>query len=95
MKVMKRSAVSGGVVYDWVRDDGTSGHVLVDEGTRTIYPCDASGVALGQMSVSVDGGDVVKPDPETKGRFLVVAAALFHEWKRLGHLPDSVSRSYG
>lgn len=95
MTVTKRSIASNGVVYDWVRDDGTSGHILVEEDTRTAYPCDKSGRVIGEMSVNAHKGNVINPDPELKARFLVAAAAIFREWEISGDLPDLVSRNYG
>jgi hypothetical protein len=81
-------------VYRWIRDDGTSGNVLVDETSGVARPCDEDGIVVGDMAVDRHSGTVANPDPVTKGRFVAAAAAIFQDWQRSGALPDVVSRNF-
>lgn len=95
VRIAKHAVTGDGVVvYRWVRD-GSSGYVTVDEDRAMIRPCDADGNFVGQMSISRDTGRTVSPDPETRARFVAIAAAIFQEWERVGSLPEVISRSYG
>ncbi len=93
-RITKVRSSQGGVVYQWIRDDGTSGHVLVDESSGVARPCDANGLAVGDMKVDRHSGTVTNPDPTTKGRFVAAVAAIFQDWQRSGALPDVVSRNF-
>ncbi|MEV5240564.1 hypothetical protein AB0K89_15915 [Streptomyces cinnamoneus] len=95
VRIARCSIDGDGVVYEWVRDDRSTGHVVVDEAEETIRPCDAMGNVIGQMLIRRTVGDVENPEPESRGNFVVVAAAIFREWVKAGSLPEAVSRSFG
>jgi hypothetical protein len=86
---------SGGAVYKWMRDDGSAGYVVVDEASEVIRPCNEEGIAMGEMFINRSSGNVENVDPVLRGRFLVVAAAIFKEWGKARCLPDVVTRNYG
>ncbi|MEU1535669.1 hypothetical protein [Streptomyces fagopyri] len=95
VRITKRdSDADTGVVYDWVIDDSASGHVLLREDTEVIRPCTPSAVPVGNMMARRGAGSVENPDPATRKDFVVVVAALFEEWKRAGHPPETVTRTY-
>ncbi|MBQ0828399.1 hypothetical protein [Streptomyces tagetis] len=46
------------------------------------------------MRRSVGCVERADPRPEVRRAFLLVASVIFHEWQRLGRLPESVTRTY-
>ncbi|MFF1309027.1 hypothetical protein [Streptomyces sp. NPDC058307] len=95
VRITKRGPVAdGGIVYDWEIDDSAKGHVLLREDTEVIRPCTPSAVPIGDMLARRGSGDVENPNPVTRKDFVVVVAALFQEWKRRGHPPEAVMRTY-
>ncbi|MFH8343075.1 hypothetical protein [Streptomyces sp. AM6-12] len=95
MRITKRGPVAdGGIVYDWEIDDSAKGHVLLREDTEVVRPCTPSAVPIGDMLARRGSGSVENPNPVTRKDFVVVVAALFQEWKRRGHPPEAVMRTY-
>ncbi|MFF3367113.1 hypothetical protein [Streptomyces misionensis] len=95
VRMTKRGLVAdGGIVYDWWIDDTVTGHVLLCEDTEVARPCTASAVPIGDMLARRGSGSEENPDQATREDFVVVAAALFQEWKRMGHPPEAVMRTY-
>ena len=95
VRITKRGPVAdGGLVYDWAIGDRATGHVLVRADTEVVRPCTRSAVPIGDMLARRGSGNVEHPDPATRRDFVVVIAALFAEWKRTGHPPEAVMRTY-
>jgi len=95
VRITKQGPVEGGgIVYDWGIDDTATGHVLLCEDTEVVRPCTPSAVPIGDMLARRDSGSVENPDPATRKDFVVVVAALFQEWKRMGQPPATVMRTY-
>lgn len=95
VRIVKLSSGSDETVYEWVRDDRTTGHVVVNEAEEMIRPCDSAGNPVGEMLIRKSVGNAENPDPATRGRFLVVAATIFQEWSKVGSLPQTISRNFG
>ncbi|MFM9609206.1 hypothetical protein [Streptomyces niveiscabiei] len=51
-------------------------------------------MAIGNMFLDKNVGNVENPDPELRRAFLVAASAIFQESDRQGRLPDRVTRTY-
>ncbi|MFD8915684.1 hypothetical protein [Streptomyces sp. NPDC059575] len=95
VRITRRGAVSAlEIVYDWEIDDSVTGHVLLRTDTEEVRPCTPDAVPIGDMLVRRGSGNVENPDPATRVDFVVVAAALFQEWKRAGRPPEIVTRTY-
>ncbi|MEY9484242.1 hypothetical protein RKD26_000036 [Streptomyces calvus] len=92
----KIRTLEAGSVYAWETAEGGTGNILIDPEGSVARPCTLEGIALGDMLLDKNVGNVENPDPDPKLRrsFLIAASAIFQEGERQGRLPDMITRTY-
>ncbi|MFE3604857.1 hypothetical protein [Streptomyces goshikiensis] len=89
-------SLGAGSVYAWETAEGVTGNIMIDPEGSLARPCTPEGIAIGDMLLDKNVGNVENPDPDPKIRraFLIAASAIFQEGERQGRLPDEVTRTY-
>ncbi|MDT0436346.1 MULTISPECIES: hypothetical protein [Streptomyces] len=91
----KTASLDVGSVYAW-ETEGETGNILIGPEGSVARPCTLEGIALGDMFLDKNVGNVENPDPDPKLRraFLIAASVIFQEGERQGQLPDKITRTY-
>ncbi|GGV57097.1 hypothetical protein GCM10010294_03490 [Streptomyces griseoloalbus] len=92
----KIRSLEAGSVYAWETAEGDTGNILIDPGGSVARPCTPEGIALGDMFLDKNVGNVENPasDPKIRRAFLIAASVIFQEGERQGLLPDKITRTY-
>ncbi|WP_157880170.1 hypothetical protein [Streptomyces natalensis] len=84
-------------LYKVTCDGDRVAHVILDEGSKKIMPASSAGEASGEMSMSLESGNVVSLDNGdwTREEFALVASHIRSHWAKTGLPPNSIRKYFG